>query len=95
MFYNLTFALTILLLLQEWLEPHLPILWTFHAYPGAIDPPSGQRIDHVIPSCLGMMLQWSITVYCGKDVWHSVDEPGADIVLDIVGKMFMATKVGK
>ena len=95
MLYNLTFAFTILLILQEWLEPHLPIHWTFHAYLGAIDPPSGQRIDHIIPSCLGMMLQQGITVYCGKDEWHSDNEPGANTVLGLAGKMFMATKVGK
>ena len=93
--YSYTFALTISIAFQEWLEPHLPVHWTFHAYLGSIDPSSGQHMDHVLPSCLAMMLERCITVHCGKDVWQSDDELGADIVLRLVGKMLMATKVGK
>ena len=93
--YSYTFALTISIAFQEWLEVHLPVHWTFHTYLTSIDPPSGQCMDHVLPSCLTMMLERHITVRHGKDMWQSNDELGADIVLRLVGKTFMATKVGK
>ena len=58
--YSYTFALTILIAFQELLELHLPVHWTFHTYLRSIDPPSDQRMDHMLPSCLTMMLEQTL-----------------------------------
>ena len=66
--------------------------WSFFAYLAALDNPS-HRMDHLVPFFMAMMLQCKITIYTGKEIWHSNDVEVGDIILALVNGNFLPTKV--
>lgn len=52
-------------------------------------------LDHFVPYMMSLMLCRRITVYAGAQVWSSDDDGDLDIVLALVGRTFVSTKVGK
>ena len=66
--------------------------WSFFAYLAALDNLS-HRMDHLVPFFMAMMLQCKITIYTGKEIWHSNDVEVGDIILALVNGNFLPTKV--
>ena len=55
----------------------------------------GGHVDPFMPIVMAKMLGHKISIYMGKDVWHSDEDSAMDLVFAYIERNFMPTKAGE
>ena len=80
------------LFLQQWVRGALT-QQSLYTYLSKIEFHSGQ-MDQDIPILMSKMIGRKISIFVGKDVWHSDDHMAMDVSFAYIEGNFMPTKVG-